>query len=892
MADARPDPDKLLALAKAEEARSQRGKLKVYFGAAPGVGKTFEMLRQANLQRGEGVDVAIGVVETHGRKETEALVQNLELLPRAELEYKGTRLHEFDLDGALKRHPTLILVDELAHTNAPGSRHAKRWQDVEELLQAGINVWTTLNVQHVDSLNDVVARITHVIVQETVPDAVFDNADEIEFVDIPVDDLIKRLSEGRVYFVEQAAHARENFFRKGNLLALRELALRRTAERVNTAVRDYRRAAGITSLWPTRERLLVAVGPSPYSTRLIRATKRMADALQAPWHAVSVETPHRLSQDARERVEQNLQFAFTLGVETTTISGDSVADALLDFSRSHNVTRIIAGKPTHARWRDFVFGSLLEDLTRRSGEIDILVITGEGEAGKKPVTVPRAHRLEWNPYLFALASVGMATAAGFVMFEHAPLADITMIYLLGVVVVAVRRGLGAAIAASVLSVIAFNFCFVPPRFTFSVADASYLITFTTMAVTGVIVALLTARVRSQVALIRDRERRTNALYEISQVISKEREPIRLATAVGQKLRALLGVRILVIVPTPETSLYVCPLEDIGVLDDHEFEVVRWVQQNGKPAGASTDTLAGSKGLYLPLQGSQSVVGVAGVVPEQGLPALDSASRLLLDTACGQLAAALERLLLAEQMRGKELEIERERLRSSLLSSVSHDLRTPLASITGAASTLLDESAALDADARRELLLTIADESARMGRLVTNLLEMTRLESGTVKLRREWSSLEELIGAALARLGPQLKEHDVRTAVPADLPLVPVDAVLIEQVLNNLIENAAKYAPARTPIEVSARPVGGEIEVVVADRGPGIVPGEEELIFEKFRRGSMTGSLHGVGLGLSVCKGIIEVHGGTISAANRPGGGAEFRFRLPVPEQPRIEPEET
>lgn len=886
----RPDPDELLARVKEEETRQARGRLKIFFGASAGVGKTYAMLEAAREQRAQGVDVVVGWVETHGRADTEALLGGLEVLPRRPVDYRGTTLQELDLDAALARRPALILVDELAHTNAPGSRHAKRWQDVLELLDAGINVYTAMNVQHVESLNDVVARITGVVMRETVPDSIFDHTDEVELIDLPPDDLLQRLRDGKIYIPDQAREAIENFFRKGNLIALRELALRVTAQHVDAEMRHYMRDHAIHETWPVRERLLVCIGPSPSSIRLVRAAKRMAEGLGAEWIVAYVETPSqaRLPQAARDRVAQTMRLAEQLGAETHTLTGPRMSDEILAFARARNVSKIVVGKPERPRWKRIAMGSIVDTLVQGSGEIDVYVISGDRDDSRPLPPRPWRRRTDWAPYGAAAAAVAIPTAIAWAMFAHFALSNLIMVYLLSVIIVATRYGRGPSLLASVLSVAAFDFFFVPPYFTFAVSDTQYLVTFAVMLVVALVISGLAVRIRAQAESARERERRMAALYAMSRELASTRGVRQLLEVAVRHIAEVFRTQVVVLLPQPDGRL--APDESAVVqfpMDASELAVSQWVHEHGQVAGQGTDTLPGASALYLPLTGSRGTVGVLGLRPQDPRPLQAPEQLHQLEAFASQTALAIERARLAEEAEQAQVRAETERLRNSLLSSVSHDLRTPLASITGAASTLLENEARLDAGTRRDLLEALHEEADRLNRLVQNLLEMTRLESGALQLRTEWHSVEEVVGAALGRFGKALARRAVTTRVPADLPLVPMDDVLIEQVLINLVDNVLKYTPAESPIEVSAEDTGTAVLVEVADRGPGLPPGEERRIFEKFHRAEATRPVRGAGLGLAICRGIVRAHGGRIWAENRPEGGVAIRFTLPTKEAPPI-----
>jgi two-component system sensor histidine kinase KdpD len=895
MTDDRPDPDALLAHVQAEEAKQTRGKLKIFFGAAPGVGKTYAMLEAGRKEGKAGADVVVGYIEPHVRPDTQALILGLDLLPRRQVEYRGATLLEFDLEAALARRPQLLIVDELAHTNAPGMTHTKRWQDVEEILTAGINVYTTLNVQHLESLNDVVAQITGVTVRETIPDSVFEAADEVELVDLAPDDLLERLREGKVYIPHQAERAIENFFRKGNLIALRELALRRTAERVSAQVEDYRRTHAIRETWPVGERLLVCVGPSPMSSRLVRATRRIAASLKAPWLAVHVETPGdlRMTQTDRNRLAQNMRLAEQLGAETVTLGGSSLVEEVVAYARSRNVTKIIVGKSLQPRWKELLLGSFVYDLTRRCGDIDVYVISGDAEESTAP-----AERRPPPPrpggYLWALGIVVLCTGVGWLMFnQRVALVNIVMVYLLGVVAVSLWLGQGPSILASFLSVAAFDFFFVPPLLTFAVEDTQYLLTFAVMLVTGLTISTLTARVRLQAEAARRREHRTAALYLLSRDLAAVESVAEIVQAVVRHASSAFDAQVAVLLPDGSKRLEVYPVLAGGFAPaEKDRGVAQWAYDHGQKAGQGTSTLPGADAHYLPLAVSGAAVGVLGVRTTGSDRHLEPDQEHLLEAFAGQAAVALERAKLSSESEQVRLQVERERLRNSLLSAVSHDLRTPLAAIAGASSTLLDGGSSLDPNSRQELLQSISDEVESLNQLVGNLLDMTRLEAGALTVHREWHSLEEIVGVVLNRLGPHLAGRPVTTRLPPDLPLVFVDATLLQQVLINLLENAHRYSPPGAAIDIAASVTGKALTVEVADHGPGLAPGDEERVFEKFYRTAQHHTRSGVGLGLSICRGIVELHGGRIWAENQ-NGGAVFRFSLPLegrPPEVRVEEE--
>jgi len=871
----------MLARAADEAERAKRGKLKIFFGMAPGVGKTFALLQGAQERKAAGVDVVLGWVETHGRRETAALTLGLERLAPRRVDYRGLVLQEFDLDAALARGPQLVLLDELAHTNAAGSRHARRWQDVEELLGAGIDVYTTLNVQHVESLNDVIASITGVTVRETVPDSLVDRADEIELVDLPPDELLQRLKEGKVYVPAQAERAMESFFKKGNLLALRELALRRTAERVDAQGLEWQRRAGVAEPWRARERVLVAVGPAPSSADVIRAAYRLAARLHAPWLAVSVETPafERLGADERERMAENLALAQRLGAETLVVRGPRASDELLALARERSATKILVGKPGRPRWPWQRPAQLVSELVARSGTIDVLVTSGEqGGDGARGRSVRRRSRP--RDYAWALLAVLVSTGLCWLGHGWFSLADQAMVYLLALLIVANRVPRRPSLLAALASVAALDFFFVPPRFTFHVAEAGYLVTFAVMLVVALLVSSRTVRLREQAEEARARERRTASLYAMGRQFVIETGVAEIARVAVGHVRELLGVEAIVLLSDRAGNLTPCGGAEFEFAGDaQEMAVARWVHQHGRLAGHGTDTLPGSKALYIPLVGSAGHLGVFGLALSRREEPPTPSEWQIAETFVAQTALALERALLVERAASARVAAETERTRSALLSAVSHDVRTPLASIAGAASAL--SAPGLDEAARAELLATIREEAGRLTRLIGDLVDLTRLESGDLSVRKEPYPLEEIVASAVERLAVLLAGRELVHERPEEVLVAPVDPVLLEQVLVNLLENAAKYTPPGSPLTVRIAQQEGAAVIEVADRGPGLPPGEEARVFERFYRAADHHRAHGTGLGLTVCEAIVRAHRGRITAENRAGGGALFRITLPL-----------
>ncbi|MET0341338.1 MAG: sensor histidine kinase KdpD [Polyangiales bacterium] len=884
MSDAqRPDPDALLRRVRADAVRDQRARLKIFFGFAPGVGKTFRMLQVARDLSAQGVNVLVGLVETHGRKETAALLEGLAVLPRRAVEYRGRVLEELHLEAALAQKPELIVVDELAHTNAQGVAHGKRWQDVLDLLDAGIHVLTTLNVQHVESLNDVVAQITNVQVRETVPDAILDRADEVELVDISPEQLLQRLREGKVYVPEQAAQATAHFFQRGNLLALRELALRRTAEHVDSDVRAYRERHAVEATWPATERVLVSVSPAPASAKLVRAAKRMATGLRADWVAAYVEASSRppLGDADAARLEENLKLAESLGAKVVRLTGTEVAGPLLAHARRHNVTRLVLGKPTHAALRDRLRGSLLDQVVRASGDIDVHVISGDGAQHTRARIVPSMRpRPARGPYFLATLLVALTTAVAAVLRTALPLPDLEMLYVLAVMAAALRFGRGPSLLAAGLSVAAYDFFFVPPYFTFAVHDGRHLLTFAMMFFVSLFLSTLTTRLKRQEQQAVGREERAMALHGLSRDLGALLEPARAAEVVARHAADGFDARAAVLTPSgPEGLAVIASAPEPLQLDSNDLAVAGWVHTHGRLAGLGTDTLPGSRVVCAALRVGPVPLGVLALVPHSGR-SLDADQRSFLEAFTRQAAFAFERARLSDQTRALDLRAKTEELRSTLLSTVSHDLRTPLAAITGSATTLRDTGDQMPKEVRYELLDTMCEEAERMERLVANLLDMTRLETGGLVPRREWVPAEELIGAALTRLEAKLRDRPIDTDLAPDLPLLAVDPVLLQQVLVNVLENACKYTPESAGIAIRAQRDGATVAIDIDDAGPGIAAGDEERIFDKFYRGTHPG-VAGVGLGLPICRGILEAHGGTLTASTRAEGGARFRIALPV-----------
>ncbi len=883
MDNQRPNPDELLARVQQEEQQRQRGQLKIFLGYVAGVGKTFAMLEGAHQRKAEGIDVVIGYVETHHRAETEELVKGLEVIPRQELVYRNVKLQEMDIDAVLTRRPALVLVDELAHTNAPGSRHPKRYQDVEEMLSAGIDVYTTLNIQHLESLNDVVAQITGVNVHETIPDKVIDEAGEIELIDLPPDELLQRLKEGKVYVSEQAARAIEKFFRKGNLTALREMALRRAAARVDNQMRAYMRTRSIPGPWPAAERLMVCVSSHPLSERLVRTARRLAEQLNAEWFVLYVETPghSKLLPAQRDQLAQTLRLAEELGARTRSLPGNSVAETLLAYAHKHNITKLIVGQPLRPRLTEVLRGSIVDQIIHDAGKIDVYVISGTAETTRPGLPRDWVPHRPWLRYAQSVLLIVATTMLGAVFHQlNISPTNLVMVYLAAVLIAALYLGRGPSILAAFLSVLAFDYFFIPPRLSFTVTDTEYLLTFAGLFIVGVVVSTLAARAREQAEAARSRETNTATLYAFSRDLAAAGGLDEIVSLIITHLSENFSREVVVLLPEND-RLALSGHSPNTSLDENEMAVAAYAFQHGQPAGRDTETLPAAPTRYLPLKTAHGVVGVLGVKPTNVAQHLTSDQRNLMEAFASQAAVAIERARLSEQTRQTQLLQATEKLQTALLNSISHDLRTPLVSITGALSSLQEDSGNLDETAQHSLIETARGEAERLNRLVGNLLDMTRIEAGAMKVAQEPCDVQDVIGSALDRLSDRFTDRKIDVNVPASLPLVPMDFVLIVQVLVNLLDNAIKYSTPDTPIEVRVRTTDDRLEIAVADRGIGIPPEDLPRVFDKFYRVQHPGSVSGTGLGLSICKGIVEAHDGSIWAENRSGGGTILAIALPL-----------
>jgi two-component system, OmpR family, sensor histidine kinase KdpD len=886
----RPSPEALLEAARREERRV--GKLRIFVGAAPGVGKTYEMLQQAHRRKNDGYDVVVGVVETHGRRETEALLEGLEVVPRKNIEYKGQLLQEMDLDAVIARHPQIVLVDELAHTNADGSRHPKRYLDVEELMSYGIDVYTTVNIQHIESLNDVVAQITHVRVRETVPDAIFDRADAVELIDLTPDDLIQRLKEGKVYVPKQAERALEHFFSPANLTALRELALRRTAERVDEQLLSEMQAHAIQGPWPAGERIAVCISEDPRCAGLVRYAKRLADRLHGPFVALYVEGRRslQLTEEERDRIADTLRLAEALGGEAVSIpAGDRrIADDVIGYAHAHNVTQIIVGKSTRSGWFEMVHGSVVRDLVRRSGNISVHVIAGDQVAGqpipKKTVrTSDRDEVFDPRPYLLSLFAVVCALGGAELVDSWIGVENVDLVFLTAVVAVAVRFGLWPSLFASLASALCYNFFFLPPIYTFTIADPHNIAAFALFTLVAVIVSNVAARARTQAMSAQARVRTVESLHSFSRKLAGAGTLDDVLWATAYQTALMLKVRVVLLLPENGSIAVKAGYPPEDTLDEADVAAAKWSFESDRPAGRGSDTLPGAKRLFLPIHTGRGAIGVVGIDNDKTGPLLTPEQRRLLDALMDQGALAIERVQLVEDMERIERTAETERLRSALLTSISHDLKTPLASVLGSAGAMRDLADRLSDSEKAELLATIIDESERLNRFIANLLDMTKLESGAVAPKLQPHDLSEIVGSTLQRTTKILRHHSVRLDLATDMPMVSLDAVLFEQVLFNLLDNAAKYAAPGTTVSIRTWRDRTTVCLQILDEGEGIPPSDLEHIFDKFYRVQKTDQVRpGTGLGLAISRGFVEAMHGSIVAGNRTDRrGAVFTITLPV-----------
>ncbi|CAK0766291.1 two-component system, OmpR family, sensor histidine kinase KdpD [Azospirillaceae bacterium] len=876
--------------------KKARGRLKVFLGAAPGVGKTYAMLLAAQALKKERADVVVGVVETHRRAETEALVHGLEIVPPRKIEYKGRILEEMDVDGVLKRYPHVVLVDELAHTNAVGSRHLKRWLDVEELLANGIDVFTTVNVQHLESLNDVVAQITRIRVRETVPDSILERADEVELVDLTPEHLTKRLSEGKVYVREQAQRALAHYFSPGNLTALRELALRCTAQRVDDQMLNYMKTHAIQGTWATTERVLVCIDHNKRGAALVRNGKRLADRIHAKWTVLFVETPEHaaLSDVERDLIADTLRLAERLGATALSVFGNRIADDILAYAQENNITQIVIGPSVHRRLPGWSASPIAATLMKRSGNISIHFMAGDDVEeilpSKKVKTRSVRTPFSFIPYLVGTAMVVGALGVSLCIDMVINTTSVPLAFLVSVFGSAMLHGLKPSLYASLLSVSCYNYFFLPPLYSFSIADPENVVALFFFFLISVLTSHFTANSRGQINMARRRAKSTEELYAFSRKLAGIIDLDDLLWAAAYQIAVMLRVNVVILMPV-ESGLAVragYPPED--QLSDNDRAAAQWTWDHNCSAGRGAETLPGAHRLFLPVRTARGPVAVIGVADIGTGPILTPDQRRLFDALADQTAIAIERILLVQDVDEAKLLSETEKLRSALLNSLSHDLRTPLSSIMAAASSLQSYEDRYDAAMRQELVTAIQVESERMHRFVNNLLDMTRLEAGALEPKRDVVDISDAVGAALRRLERLLSRHRVSLDIPTDLPMACGDFVLIEQILFNLLDNAVKYGPLDSEIIVRARGRDNKVVVTVADEGPGIPEDKLEMVFNKFYRfHEKDRQRAGTGLGLAICRGFVEAMDGAIVAANRLDcSGAIITVTLPaVPELPEI-----
>lgn len=876
MVGQRPSPEQLLQRSQDEELRQRRGKLKIYLGAAPGVGKTYTMLHDALARRTEDLDVVIGVAESHGREDIDELLTKFEILPRQKVRYRGTVFSEFDLEAALQRNPGLILIDEMAHSNAPRLRHEKRWQDIKELLDRGIDVYTTLNVQHIESLKDDVAQIIEAPIRETVPDSMIELANTIELVDLPPEELLKRLQEGKIYIPKQAQLATEHFFRKGNLIALRELALRVTAERVGTDVLLYRQNEGIKQIWPTRDKLLVCVGSRPDSLKLIRAAKRIVSSLQGEWLAVYVDSPRlKASTSVRNKAIQNLRLAEQLGAEIHVLTGFDMVKVILDFAREQNVTQIMIRKHIFKRWRSWFQRNLTDEIVRHSGEIDVYIMTGASvDTIPKQPESPRP--ILWKKYIYTFGIIAVATVLNVVLFPLTSASNLVMVYLLGITIVAGFGQFSLSIFASILSVLTYDFIFVPPYMNFAFNDFQNIFTLMVMLLVAQVISYLTILTRRQAETSRIIQQQTSALYTLSRQLSNIRGVDNLIMFSTRYISTTFNCDVMILLPKVTQLEIQCCYPENQRLDAKERSIAQWVFEMGQRAGFSTDTLSFSKALYLPLLVAQAPIGVIRIQPGP-MQLLLPEQMDLLESCVHQVSLALDVDRMQENSRKKELKIKTDRARITLLEAISNDLNFPLKKIDKAAASFKKEEGAPTHHAAKE----IDYELEKLNRLNKNIARIIQLEFQEVELKKTLYSLAKVVDVVLKNATLGLKDRKVKKDIPKHLRNIPFNKSLIQEVLTNLIDNAIKYTPPKSPITISIHDEEDRFLVCVEDSGPGVSIDERDKLFEKFYRGKQVMTVHGLGLGLAICHQIIEAHGGKMWVENIENKGAAFFFTLPV-----------
>lgn len=879
----RPNPEDLLEAIQKIDSKVHKGRLRVFLGMCPGVGKTYSMLKAAREQEKRGVNVAIGVVETHGRAETEELLKDLRLIPKKTLAYKGTNLYEMDLDQILKEKPALVLVDELAHTNAPGARHNKRHQDVEEILNQGIDVYTTVNIQHIDSRNDLVAQITSVLVRETVPDSFFDNADQIEVVDLSPDELLRRLKEGKVYMGDRAIRAEENFFKIEHLTALRELALRFVAERVDQDLHDQMTIKGIEGPWNTNERLLVALSHSPYSSRLIRATKRMAHNLEAPWVALYVNNGETLNLEDRKTLQKNLELARELGAEIVTIADTDLSHAIQKICKEKNVTQIVMGRPDRRFFRDLIArGTLLDQLVRTTSKIDVHVIRAE----RAPKYRGFHLRLpEFNtgfiPYYNTTWFLAAVSFICYALFPYIGYRALGSVFLLAILVVSSFANRGPIFFAAIVSAIIWDYIFIPPRFTFIINSWEDWMMLFSFFVTALVGGLLTKRIKRQEKILEANEHRARNLYELGKKLTEAKDIVRIKETLSDVVNREFEAQSSVVAMNKDRKL---DPPNLYRVDEKDYAVALWSFENGKPAGWSTQTLSGSRCLCYPMKANSTTVGVILVYPNKKHKIFTVEQEAFLEAAVNQAAIVIEKIFLSEAAQAAKIYEASEKLHQTLINSVSHELRTPITTIIGTATALKDKKTFDDDNARESLTDELVTSAQRLDRVVENLLDVSRLEKGALKLKKEWFEAQDLVGEVKTNLKGELQGRNVTVSADSGI-FIEADFKLLQHALSNLVLNATKYSSQGSPIEIELRKSSAQVFISVKDAGKGIPEGVENDVFEKFFRvpGTAAG---GLGLGLAIVKNIIELHGGSVTAANRRDGqGAIFKIVLPLPPMP-------
>jgi len=872
--DTRPDPDALLAQMQRSDAVAKSGKLHIFLGMCPGVGKTYAMLQTARQRVNEGVEVLVGIVETHGRSETAALLEGMSILPRRKLEHRGFTLEEFDIDAVLARRPQLVLVDELAHTNAPGSRHAKRYQDVLELIDMGIDVYTTLNVQHIDSQVDIVRQISGVTIQETVPDSILDRAHEIQLIDLSVEKLLERMGDGKVYLGERAEQAVAGFFKEGNLTALRELALRFTAEQVDRDLEDIRRSRRVSSAWKTNARLLVGVGPSPYAESLIRWTRRAATRLNCPWIVAWVESSRVLTPVEQERLTRALGLARKLGGEVVSVTGENVSEALLQVARERNVSQIVVGKPDKPSWWR---QSLADQIIIGSGDIDVCVVRPLAAAEK---TAPAALQETESTsvigeYSWALVAVFTMASLCWGVVPYTGYMFVALVFLLGVVLAAMRLSRGPVLVMATISALCWDYLFIPPQFTFLINKAEDWIMFVMFFIVALSMGSLTSRLRTREEAERRRARQTGALLRVTQSAALAAEPAKGLAEALRSINELLHVQTALIVRENDRSLpKTAHQASTFQPSSKEWGVVAWSYENKQCAGRFTETLPESEATWFPLQTATATMGVLGLQFDQETR-LDFATRQMIEAFALQLALVLEKEHFIQAVSHAEVLAQSEKLHRTLLDSVSHELKTPIAVINAALEGMSAQPS--------PYLMEIATATQRLQRVVDSLLQMTRLESDVLKPSLDWCDVRDVISAARNAVGGPLAGHEVKLHLDEDFPLLKLDHALLTQAVANILHNAAIYTPPGTGIDISISLRDQQLRLAIRDHGPGLPAGTERRVFEKFYRvkGSPVG---GTGLGLAIARGFVQAQGGDITARNHPGGGAEFVIeinRVPV-----------